>query len=129
MGPLFGLWLYLISVPLGFLAIFPPIANRITAGNTIFQLVGIAIDFIIIVYLMRIEVKVLFSGKETSNLTSLTDRQGLQSNGLEERSSKEGKANQFKDNVQMANESPSREIDDIPIKKPAFAKVIDMSTG
>lgn len=55
-------WLYLASIPLGLIAIFPPLAGaKVTAGNTVLQLVTIAIDLFIIVYLSKPNVIQLFS--------------------------------------------------------------------
>lgn len=122
-------WLYLISVPLGFLAIFPPMAGpKISAGNTIFQLVGIAVDLTIILYLMKPEVKGLFSQKETSKFASDTSRKNSKLSEIKERSSQDEKENLILENLQLSNENAPGEIE-IPIKKPAFVKVIDMSTG
>lgn len=68
-------WLYLASVPLGVIAIFPPLAGpTATAGNTVFQLVTIAIDLFIIVYLATPQVKELFAGSDSSAFASAGDR-------------------------------------------------------
>jgi len=68
-------WLYLVSVPLGVIAIFPPLAGQTTsAGNTVFQLVGVAIDLFIVVYLAKPQVKELFCGSTSSAFASLENR-------------------------------------------------------
>jgi hypothetical protein len=68
-------WLYLASVPLGVTAIFPPLAGpQATTGNTVFQMVTIAIDLFIIAYLATPEVKELFAGSEASASVSTYDR-------------------------------------------------------
>jgi len=55
-------WLYATSIPLGVVAIFPlwP-SQEMTAGNTVLQLVGIAVDIVVILYLSKPTIKVLFS--------------------------------------------------------------------
>lgn len=71
-------WLYLVSVPLGVIAIFPPLAGQTaTAGNTVFQLVGVAIDLFIIVYLTKPQVKELFAGSTSSSFASLRTGRNL----------------------------------------------------
>lgn len=66
-GRSFASWLYLASIPLGVVFIFPPLAGpRMTAGNTIFQMVSIAVDLFIVAYLSRPDVKALFGAPQMS---------------------------------------------------------------
>jgi hypothetical protein len=54
-------WLYIIAIPLGIIAIFPIFPGQaMSVGNTILQLVGIALDILIIYYLSQLNVKRLF---------------------------------------------------------------------
>lgn len=74
-GRSLAFWLYLVGVPLGLIAIFPPMAGpKVTPGNTAFQLVGIALDLVVMNYLCKPEVRRLFSGRERSRLVSVADR-------------------------------------------------------
>ena len=68
-------WLYVASIPLGVIAIFPPLAGpKATAGNTVFQLVSIAIDLIVVAYLSKQQVKDLFSGSNVSTFSPVANR-------------------------------------------------------
>ncbi|HEY6280521.1 MAG TPA: hypothetical protein VIW72_01835 [Burkholderiales bacterium] len=60
-GRNFSWWLYVISIPLGAMSIFvlPP-GQHMSEGNTILQLLGIAVDLVIIWYLAEPEVAALF---------------------------------------------------------------------
>ena len=49
-------WLYAAFIPLGVLAIF----QRLSTGNTVLQVLGIAIDIAVLVYLGKPEVQRLF---------------------------------------------------------------------
>ncbi len=54
-------WLYIIAIPLGIISIFPIFPGQtMSVGNTILQLVGIALDILIIYYLSQSNVKRLF---------------------------------------------------------------------
>lgn len=67
-GRAFSWWLYAISIPLGALSIlglFP--GQQASVGNTIFQLLGIAVDCLIIWYLGRTEAQYLFEQGGASN--------------------------------------------------------------
>jgi hypothetical protein len=60
-GRRYSWWLYLGLVPLGVIAIFPLIpGQRMSLGNTVMQLIGIAIDIAVLVYLTRPAVVRLF---------------------------------------------------------------------
>lgn len=68
-------WLYLASIPLGLIAIFPPLAGpKATVGNTVYQLVTIAIDLLILVYLSKHEVIELFSQSTSPKAEVFSDR-------------------------------------------------------
>jgi hypothetical protein len=54
-------WMYVVSIPLGALAIFPIFpGQQMSAGNTVLQLVGIGFDFVILSYLADPALKALF---------------------------------------------------------------------
>lgn len=55
------LWYSLVSIPFGIISIFPiwP-EQQMTTGNTVLQLVGIAINAVIVAYLSLPHVKVIF---------------------------------------------------------------------
>jgi hypothetical protein len=54
-------WIYLASIPLGVLAIFPIFpGQQMTGGNTVLQLIGIGIDLAVIAYLSDSELRALF---------------------------------------------------------------------
>lgn len=58
----FTFWLYLISIPLGFISIFPIFpGDEMSAGNTIFQLIGIAISIAVIMYLKKYEIQARYN--------------------------------------------------------------------
>ena len=68
-------WLYVVSIPLGVIAIFPPLAGpTATAGNTIFQLVAIAVDLLIVIYLTKQQVRDLFTGATSSTFSAVGNR-------------------------------------------------------
>ena len=54
-------WLYVLYIPLGFLSIFPILpGTEMSTANTVFQLVFIGIDVLIIVYLNKLEIALLY---------------------------------------------------------------------
>lgn len=55
-------WLYVASIPLGILSIFPiwP-GTELTAGNIIMQAVGIGLDIVVILYLLKEPTKDLYT--------------------------------------------------------------------
>ncbi|MCP5358228.1 MAG: hypothetical protein H7A06_08795 [Pseudomonadales bacterium] len=54
-------WLYIIAIPLGILAIFPILpGSEFTTANTVFQLIFIVIDFLIILYLGKLDIAILY---------------------------------------------------------------------
>ncbi|MDX2244201.1 MAG: hypothetical protein NW224_26305 [Leptolyngbyaceae cyanobacterium bins.302] len=54
-------WLYIIAIPLEIISIFPIFpGQKMTAGNTIVQLVGIGLSVLVIYYLSQPNVKRLF---------------------------------------------------------------------
>lgn len=54
-------WLYVISIPLGIVAIFPIFPGTdFTIPNTVFQFIFIAIDVSVILYLSRLEITILY---------------------------------------------------------------------
>jgi uncharacterized membrane protein (DUF2068 family) len=60
-GRAYAWWLYLGCIPLGVLAIFPLLPGQtMSVGNTVMQLIGIAIDIAVLIYLARPEVARLF---------------------------------------------------------------------
>ena len=60
-GRAYTWWLYLACIPLGLMAIFPVFpGQQMSAGNTALQVIGIAIDLAVLVYLSRPEIKALF---------------------------------------------------------------------
>jgi hypothetical protein len=63
-------WLYIIAIPLGIIFMFPIFPGQeMTVGNTILQLVEIALSVLIIYYLSQPNVKRLFQqGLKTSSL-------------------------------------------------------------
>jgi hypothetical protein len=68
-------WFYIVSIPLGVIAIFPPLAGqKATAGNAVFQLVSIAIDLIVVAYLSKQQIKDLFSGSNVSTFSTVANR-------------------------------------------------------
>lgn len=74
-GRSLAFWLYVLSIPLGVIAVFPPLAGpQATAGNTVFQLVSIAIDLIVVAYLSKQQVKDLFSGSNASTVSTIARR-------------------------------------------------------
>ena len=74
-GRALAFWLYVVSIPLGVIAIFPPLAGpKITAGNTVFQLVSMAIDLLIVAYLTKQQVKELFSGTSPNAYSAIGNR-------------------------------------------------------
>lgn len=74
-GRSLAFWLFAVSIPLGIIAIFPPLAGpKATAGNTVFQLVSIAIDLLIVAYLTKQQVKELFSSVTSSKFSTATNR-------------------------------------------------------
>ncbi len=65
-GRAYTWWLYLACIPLGLIAIFPVFpGQRMSTGNTVLQLTGIAIDIVVLVYLGKREVVALFESTET----------------------------------------------------------------
>ena len=58
------LWLCAISIPLGIISILPiwP-GQRMTIGNTVLQIVGVAVNVLIILYLIKPEIKTLFGDR------------------------------------------------------------------
>lgn len=74
-GRSLAFWLYLVSIPLGVLATFIPMDGYMrTPGNVITQIIGIAIDLVVISYLTRRDVKALFDEEETSSFSSWANR-------------------------------------------------------
>jgi uncharacterized membrane protein (DUF2068 family) len=61
-GRKLAFWLYAVSVPLGIASIFPiwP-GQEVTTANTVLQLVGIAVDIVILAYLSKLSIKDLYS--------------------------------------------------------------------
>ena len=57
----FTFWLYIVSIPLGIISIFPiwP-ESKMSVGNTLFQLFGIAIAVAVILYIEKEEIKSLY---------------------------------------------------------------------
>ena len=56
-------WLYIISIPLGIISIFPIFpSSKMSAGNTLFQLFGIGVDIAVIIYLKKDEIQNLEKG-------------------------------------------------------------------
>ncbi|MEX2470169.1 MAG: DUF2127 domain-containing protein [Pseudohongiellaceae bacterium] len=54
-------WLYVIAIPLGIAAIFPIFpGSDFTTANTVFQLIFVAIDLLVIWYLGRLEIALLY---------------------------------------------------------------------
>lgn len=78
-GRSFSWWLYVISIPLGALSIFGVFpGQRMSEGNTIFQLVGMAVDCVIIWYLGNHDLVVLFErGHSASDLAEYSRREPL----------------------------------------------------
>lgn len=75
-GRSLAFWLYLVSIPLGVLATFIPLdGSTRTPGNVITQIIGIAIDLVIISYLTRRDVKEFFDEEGTSSFSSWANRQ------------------------------------------------------
>ena len=67
-GRNFSWWLYVISIPLGAMSIFGLVPGQhVSGGNTVFQLLGIAVDFVIIWYLAKPEVAALFGQGGSAN--------------------------------------------------------------
>lgn len=57
-------WLYVISIPLGIVSIFPVYPDsEMTMGNTILQLAGIGLALVIIYYLSKQKVVTLYQGE------------------------------------------------------------------
>jgi DMSO reductase anchor subunit len=57
-------WLYVISIPLGVVSIFPVYpGSEMTSGNTILQIAGIGLAMIIIYYLSKPKVVTLYQGE------------------------------------------------------------------
>jgi uncharacterized membrane protein (DUF2068 family) len=55
-------WLYLISIPLGVIAIFPIFpGSEMSASNTLFQVVAIAISLLVLWYLSRSRIRDLYA--------------------------------------------------------------------
>jgi hypothetical protein len=64
-GCKFTFWIYIVSIPLGIASIFPILPeSEITAGNTIFQILGIVVAIAIILYLKKDKIQKMFSKKE-----------------------------------------------------------------
>lgn len=60
-GGEFARWLYIAMIPLGLLAILPIFpGQRMSFGNTVLQLLGVAVSVAIVMYLGRSEVEELF---------------------------------------------------------------------
>ncbi|WP_419769981.1 MAG: hypothetical protein ACNI3C_11680 [Candidatus Marinarcus sp.] len=57
-------WLYIISIPMGILSIFPIYPHsEMTTANTVLQLLGIALDIFIIYYVLKPNVVALYQDK------------------------------------------------------------------
>lgn len=57
-------WLYVISIPLSVVSIFPVYPDsEMTTGNTVLQIVGIGLAMIIIYYLSKPRVVTLYQGE------------------------------------------------------------------
>jgi hypothetical protein len=64
-GRTYTWWLYLACIPLGLMAIFGVLPGQtMSTANTILQLVGIAIEIVVLVYLSKPEVAGLFESAE-----------------------------------------------------------------
>jgi hypothetical protein len=54
-------WIYVASIPLGVISIFPVFTGqKMTVGNVLLQLLGIAVDLIVLGYLAKPEIKQMF---------------------------------------------------------------------
>ena len=57
----FTFWLYIVSIPLGIISIFPIYPeSEMTIGNTLFQLFGIAVAIAVILYIKKDEIQNLY---------------------------------------------------------------------
>jgi hypothetical protein len=73
-GRKFSWWLYAVSIPLGAILIFPILpGEHMSSGNTVFQLLCIALDVAIILYLDKREVVGLFEPSGSDNSSTLFD--------------------------------------------------------
>lgn len=73
-GRKFSWKLYAVSIPLGAISIFPILPGQhMSSGNTVFQLLCIALDVAIILYLERREVVRLFEPSRLVKSASLFD--------------------------------------------------------
>lgn len=63
-GRSLSFWIYIVEIPLGVLMIFPVFSGMpMNAGNTLLQLVGIAIDLVVIAYLASPEIREFFDSE------------------------------------------------------------------
>jgi uncharacterized membrane protein (DUF2068 family) len=69
-GRAYAWWLYAACIPLGVLAIF----QQMSAGNALFQVLGIAIDIVVLVYLGKPELQRLF-GLDAGRLEAYARRE------------------------------------------------------
>jgi hypothetical protein len=76
-GRSLSFWIYIVEIPLGVLMIFPVFSGMpMNAGNTLLQLLGIAVDLIVIAYLASPEVRRFFDSESTqSELDPYTRRE------------------------------------------------------
>ena len=75
-GKNFSWWLYVISIPLNVIAIFPLLPSQhMSVGNTVLQLLGIVVDVIIIGYLGKPEISGLYELAGLANNPDESSRQ------------------------------------------------------
>ncbi len=56
-----SLWVYAISVLFGIIAIFPVFpGSTVTPGNTLFQLFGVVVDLVVILYIRKDRIRRLY---------------------------------------------------------------------